>query len=371
MPRQFCFHPSSQISLVCILANLAKAAGSMGPSRLCMLGLGISLLMVPALALAQGAEIETAVASSLATSTETDLLSPRDETSNGELSVQESSSRQPSQMDLLDAERILEVGDRLVYQVQEEREPPTSLFVDDRGEVQVPLIGRIKATGLTCRQLAYQIRDELEKDFFHRATVIIRFQFADRSRGRVTVLGEVREPGRLPIPTDEVITVSAAILRAGGFLTGADSSKVVLVRRNPDNPDEETRETFDVGTMLRSGDFSADPTIEPGDLLLVPKLEAAGGFVYVEGAVNKPGLYPIPPEGGLSVSRAILLAGGFNRFARDNKVKLVRGDEGLEESERTQFIDVASILEEGRWENDVTVRDNDIIRVEERLINFR
>jgi protein involved in polysaccharide export with SLBB domain len=111
-------------------------------------------------------------------------------------------SAKPSQMDLLNNIKNIQIGDRLVYQVLEERESAVQLFVNDRGQVDFPLIGYVDAVGKTCYVLAYEVKELLEVDFFHRATVLLRHQFADNSRGRINVVGRVARPGPINIPAD-------------------------------------------------------------------------------------------------------------------------------------------------------------------------
>src|SRR5258708_2733685 len=53
-------------------------------------------------------------------------------------------------MEVLDSARRLGAGDRLSYRVVEERREPVALTVADSGEVEVPLIGRVRASGRTC-----------------------------------------------------------------------------------------------------------------------------------------------------------------------------------------------------------------------------
>ena len=52
-----------------------------------------------------------------------------------------------SQMDLLDDERLLEIGDRFVYLVEEEKEAEINVFINGRGNVKLPLIGEVLALG--------------------------------------------------------------------------------------------------------------------------------------------------------------------------------------------------------------------------------
>lgn len=284
--------------------------------------------------------------------------------------VREVAPAEPNQMDLLEDSRPLAVGDRLLYSVVEERSLPVALFVNALGEVDVPLIGRVSAKGQTCRTLAMEIQKRLEVDFFHRATVLLQNQFAENTRGKVNVAGAVQYQGAYPIPADQIFTVSAAILRAGGLLPGADATKVVLIRRSGEGDGQEVRLTIDVAKIFASGDFENDLPVQAEDLVVVPRNEQTGGQVYILGAVNNPGLFNVPGGGSLTVSKAILLAGGLNRFARSREVKLIRPDPAQPEHTITRTIDVAEILEKGNRAADVEVQPNDIIRVEERMFAF-
>ncbi len=190
------------------------------------------------------------------------------------------------------------------------------------------------------------------------------------SRGSLTMLGEVRQQGPLLIPVDEILTVSSAILRAGGFLVDADKSRVSLIRNDPSSPDGQLKIEIDVGLMLETGRFADDVTVQPDDIILVPRYEQAGGQIYIVGAVISPGLYMVPNEPDFTLSKAILMAGGFTTFANKRSVKLIRADTGLPESERILKVNVADILEKGIRDFDPLVKPNDIVRVEERLVVF-
>lgn len=274
-------------------------------------------------------------------------------------------------METLEDQRTLAVGDRLTYQVIEERETPIVIFVNARGEADVPLIGAVQAKGKTPQSLAFEIKSLLEVDYFHRATVILRFPQQSASRGTVDIAGAVREPRSYPLPSDQILTVSAAINMAGGMTADSDGTEVTLVRRSSDESTPETREVVNVRGIMDSGNFDKDPAIQDGDLIIVPRsAQAAGGTIYVVGAVNSPGILNVPPGDTLTVSKAILQSGGFTRFARKSTVKLIRGDSSVPEDDRTEIIDVEGILQRGLRENDPVVQPNDIIRVEERIIAF-
>jgi protein involved in polysaccharide export with SLBB domain len=172
-------------------------------------------------------------------------------------------------MDVLDDERPLRIGDQLSMRVVEDREPPVSLFVTDSGEVEVPLIGRVRAKGLTCKQLAYAIKAPLERDYFFKATVIVALDMAGlKSPGRVYITGQVRNQGPIDIPPDETFTVSKAIMRAGGFADFANTRKVKLIRKKG-----ESSETIlvNVDEVVKKGRTDKDPVVEAGDTIIIPE----------------------------------------------------------------------------------------------------
>jgi polysaccharide export outer membrane protein len=170
-------------------------------------------------------------------------------------------------MDVLDDERPLRIGDRLSMRVVEDKESPVALFVTDSGEVEVPLIGRVHAKGLTCKRLAYEIKAPMEREYFYKATVIIALDMAGlKSPGRVYVTGQVRNQGPVDIPPDETFTVSKAIMRAGGFADFANKRKVKLIRRKRDSTETIL---VNVDEVVRKGRLDKDPVVEAGDTIII------------------------------------------------------------------------------------------------------
>src|ERR1700730_348796 len=172
-------------------------------------------------------------------------------------------------MNVLDDKRSLQIGDRLSMRVVEDRKPPLSLIVTDSGEVEVPLIGRVQAKGKTCKQLAYAIKEPLQREYYYKATVIIGLDLETlKSPGRVYVTGQVRNQGPLDIPPDETFTVSRAIIRAGGFADFANKRRVRLVRKDGDKPKTII---VDLELVIKKGQTDKDPVVEPDDTIIVPE----------------------------------------------------------------------------------------------------
>jgi len=172
-------------------------------------------------------------------------------------------------METLDDKHKLAIGDRLSFRIIEDEEDPKPLVVTDSGELEVPYIGRFPAVDKTCRQLARELKTELEKDYYIQATVIIAVDVMARSRGKVYLVGPVRLPGPQEIPSDEILTLSKAILRAGGFNDLADRKSVRVTRKSATGGDNQTF-TVNVGEIIDKGQSNTDLPLEPGDVILIP-----------------------------------------------------------------------------------------------------
>jgi len=173
-------------------------------------------------------------------------------------------------MDSLDNKQKLGPGDRITFRVIEDQEEPKSLLITDSGDLQVPYLGLVHAAGKTCMGLAREVKGMLEKDLYFRATVMISAEVINKTRatGKVYVTGQVRNSGGFDVPAGETITVSRAILNAGGFSDFSDKRNVRLIRKNGEQT--QTR-TVNVQEVLEKGKLDADLVVQPGDLIVVPE----------------------------------------------------------------------------------------------------
>ena len=171
-------------------------------------------------------------------------------------------------MNVLNDSRTLKVGDRLSVRILEDKNPPFSLTVTDSCEVEVPLIGRIEVRDKTCKGLAYAIKAPLEREYFYKATVIVGLDQAGlKSPGRVYVTGQIKIQGPIDIPPDETLTVSKAILRAGGCGDFANQKKVKLVRTTRGNTETKF---VNLVLVFKKGRVDLDLALKPGDTIIVP-----------------------------------------------------------------------------------------------------
>ena len=176
-----------------------------------------------------------------------------------------------NQFNLLDDKYHLAIGDQLSFQILEDEDPPVQLVVQDSGNIQVPYIGLYPAAGKTCKELALALKKELEKDYYYRATVIISVVAKPRSRGKIYIVGAVRNPGPLDITSDEQLTVSRAIMRAGGFTDYANGKEVRVTRGSEADSGGKQSFTVNVTAVLEQGKTEEDKPVKPGDLIFVPE----------------------------------------------------------------------------------------------------
>lgn len=269
-------------------------------------------------------------------------------------------------MATLDNRHRLGPGDEISFRVIEDRDPAVSFLVTDSGEVDFPYIGRRNVKGFTCKQVAFALKPVLEKDFYYKATVLVALNKLRKSRGKAYVSGGVEFPKYVEIPIEEKFTVSKAVILAGGFTKHADRSAIKVIRTLPNN----TKRTIvvDLEAAFEGKPGAKDIDLQPDDMVIVPK-QGALGQVYLSGAIVRPGAQMITPGVDYTVSKAILAAGGFQRFSDKRKVKIIRPSKDGSPSKEI-IVDVKAILEGGRVDLDVKVQSEDRIIVPERAFNF-
>jgi polysaccharide export outer membrane protein len=193
--------------------------------------------------------------------------------------------------------------------------------VEADGTFTFPLIGRVKAGGLTLRSVEEALRKELANGFFRDPQVSVAVE-QYRSQ-RVFVVGEVRTPGTYPLTGDT--TLIEALARAGS-ITEAAAGEALIVRtrtalvNGPVLPEAETASDVirvDV-KELQSGRLSQNAQLRDGDTIFVPRAE----LVYVFGQVRDPGGFPV--QKGTTVLQALSLAGGVTDRGATGRIRIAR-----------------------------------------------
>lgn len=186
-----------------------------------------------------------------------------------------------SSMEALDDARPLGVGDLVSLRIVEDRDKVLSLYVQDSGDIQAPFIGLVKANGRTCKQVAYFMKRELEKQYFQQATVIVALErirpssnntmrggpgYVQDDTRYITVYGQVSRQGRYELLPEDDLTVSQAVLRAGGFSQFAQTKKVKVIRKTPKG---NVTIFVNLDNVMRLGKLEYDIPIRPEDVIIV------------------------------------------------------------------------------------------------------
>lgn len=136
-------------------------------------------------------------------------------------------------------------------------------IIDNNGDIEMPLMGKIKAMGLTCSQLNDTIQSKL--------TEYISFSNVTTKLGifRVTILGEVTTPGTKDIVNAYNLNIYQAIGLAGDVTDVGNKNKVKLVRKNGDRIEVIKLDLGNI-SMIESKYYY----LQPNDVIYVQPLRA-------------------------------------------------------------------------------------------------
>lgn len=140
--------------------------------------------------------------------------------------------------------------------------PQEGYRIDEQGDIYLPFIGRVRASGRTISELREELTEKLQK-FIPDASVQVRFL-----NFRVTVLGEVSRPNTYTIP-NERLTILEAIGMAGDFTPYARRNNVLVIRQRDDSREFARLDTQDK-VLFNSPYFY----LSPNDIIYIEPLEA-------------------------------------------------------------------------------------------------
>lgn len=166
------------------------------------------------------------------------------------------------------SEYLLQPQDQLrinVFQEEDINKQCDMLSIAGDYTVTLPLLGTINLRNKTQRQAEVMIRDLYDKDYIKNPTVTVTVtKYADRS---VSVSGQVNTAGRIQFPPERGLTITEAIIQAGGQTRLANLKEVKLTRRK-ENGDFDTQ-TINVDAIMNKG--ASNMALEVGDTINVPE----------------------------------------------------------------------------------------------------
>ena len=164
--------------------------------------------------------------------------------------------------------------DKLRISVFQEDDLSTLCRVDAKGTVNLPLVGEIRVYGLTLSTAERTIEAAYKDGRFLRnpeVTVAVE-EYAPRE---VSIQGQVKNPGRYPLPVESTMSVLDLVTRAGGFTDTAQGTAVRVTRIQPDGSTKVI--TLDVESLIKgrsdakTNEQNSALLLEPDDIVYVPE----------------------------------------------------------------------------------------------------
>lgn len=170
---------------------------------------------------------------------------------------------------------------------------PKGSRVDGNGEIHLPLIGSVKAAGMTVSAIRDKVEVALRK-YVQEPSVVV--EVAEYHSKPIYLMGQFRTPGVYYM--DRPMTFLQGITLGNGFDATANLRGVRLLRDQKIAP-------VDVYSLILDGRIEQNVWLKAGDTVFIPDNRTQNVFVF--GAVNKPG--PIPmPQGRMNLLEAIATA---------------------------------------------------------------
>jgi len=261
------------------------------------------------------------------------------------------------------------IGEEDVVQISVWGNAELSVTVPVRpdGMLSMPLVGDIKASGLTPLELKKNLEKELVR--FVKAPVVSVivtqinsfkvYVFGDgaskilfptgSAAGGITSQGGTSSSGQITLRRH---TTLLQLLAQLGSLSEIDLAHAYLLR-------DGTKLPVNFEQLMKNGDYSQDVALQANDVIYLP-----GGYsnrIRVTGAVRAPGSFPYAE--GMTALDAVLSAGGFTEFASENDVLVVRKEGSVSTKINVKLKDVMK----GKNTTNVLLKPGDIVMVQTGL----
>jgi len=199
-------------------------------------------------------------------------------------------------------------GDKIFISISGVTEISNTFIIDQEGFLYIPRIGGIDLRKNTLTVAKEKISDAILRYF---KDVDIFISLVDFRMIKISLVGSVTKPS---------VFVLSANSRLMDLVTGSkqlnDNSDLRNI--NVVSKEGETK-NYDLLSFLRFGDFTNNPILVEGDVVMIQKVDKV---VRISGQINYPALYEFRSEE--TMEDLIRLAGGFTFDARKDTIELIR-----------------------------------------------
>jgi len=277
---------------------------------------------------------------------------------------------------------IVGIEDVLEITVWEQASLNRKVTVGPDGLISLPLLGEIRASGLTTAQLSKKISQSLSK--YIKGSVQVTVTVAEFNSRKVYIMGAVKQPGKYAFA--EIPSFWEILAGAGGTAPNADLTAIRFIRKG----ESDMGAKVDLDGILKRNNLKSLPAVKSGDTIFVPEVEQ-GEFqdnarrqsflskpnplvetskstvqhnergtakitVEVLGDAPKPGRYEFNYTPKLT--DVLTQAGAMNDKYLLKQVRLIRPGNN---SSKVVVVDVNKFLENGNFSLLPNIRSGDII----------
>ena len=221
---------------------------------------------------------------------------------------------------------VLGPNDQILVRAPDAEEINQKPFrVDGDGNINLPLVGRIHAAGMTLQELEVDLVRRL-REYIREPQVfvdVVQFRSAP-----VYFIGLFVKPGIYPLQGNRTLT--EMLTNVGGTMQNA-SRHLTIVRHEEYGPiplpsavvdPEKKISTVEIslGSLRQNINPAENILLQPYDVVSIGRAES----IYVNGEVLRIGGIELGERDSISVMQALSQSGGFTRDAKGNKVRILR-----------------------------------------------
>jgi len=229
----------------------------------------------------------------------------------------------------LPAKYLLGPGDELSIRgvgIDELDSKDTKPFtVDVGGDINMPLLGKVKVAGLTVERLEAELTKELKVYVREPQVAVTVVEYRSQP---VSVLGSVNTPGVIFLTGSN--TLEQVLSKAGGLRLDAGNTihitrrsavgTIPLASDETDPSGEFNTAKVEVKDLLDAKNPADNIIIRPTDVISVPKAD----LVYVMGSVRKPGGFALNEKRDITVLQALSMAEGLEKTSAPKRARIIR-----------------------------------------------
>lgn len=157
-------------------------------------------------------------------------------------------------------------GDSININVWRNPEVSTTVAVRPDGKITTPLVEDLQASGKTSTELARDVEKALEKYIQQPVVTVIVGGFVGPYSEQIRVIGQAAKPQALPYRLG--MSLMDLLIAVGGITDFAAGNRANIIR-TIDGTQQKIR--VRLHDLIRDGDMSANVSMRPGDVLVIPE----------------------------------------------------------------------------------------------------